>query len=384
MKKKICILGSTGNIGQLTLRIVEENKKDFRVLLISANKNHRLLLSQAKKFNPKYIFSTNDHLIEKINNFCKKKRITIIKDIKLINKKDRFDISVCAISGMAGLVPTIDIIKYSKEIAIANKESIICGWKFIKRKLLKYNCKFIPLDSEHFSIYNLIQNKDKKTISEICLTASGGPFFGKKVNLKNITPSQAIKHPKWKMGKKISVDSANLMNKVLEVFEASLLFNLPLSKFSIMIHPQSLIHSVVKYNNGLSTMMYHYNDMKIPIMNCLYKNFDFNDYLINKFSFSKNRNLELFFFKVDPKKNHAIKVLNLAKKLNVNGYITINALNELLVEKFLEKKISFSDIIYKLQHILQSKIVKNYLKNNKIKHINDVFKNYEFCRSILN
>jgi len=384
MKKKICILGSTGNIGQLTLRIVEENKKDFRVLLISANKNHRLLLSQAKKFNPKYIFSTNDHLIEKINNFCKKKRITIIKDIKLINKKDRFDISVCAISGMAGLVPTIDIIKYSKEIAIANKESIICGWKFIKRKLLKYNCKFIPLDSEHFSIYNLIQNKDKKTISEICLTASGGPFFGKKINLKNITPSQAIKHPKWKMGKKISVDSANLMNKVLEVFEASLLFNLPLSKFSIMIHPQSLIHSVVKYNNGLSTMMYHYNDMKIPIMNCLYKNFDFNDYLINKFSFSKNRNLELFFYKVDPKKNHAIKVLNLAKKLNVNGYITINALNELLVEKFLEKKISFSDIIYKLQHILQSKIVKNYLKNNKIKHINDVFKNYEFCRSILN
>lgn len=384
MKKKICILGSTGNIGQLTLRIVEENKKDFRVLLISANKNHRLLLSQAKKFNPKYIFSTNDYLIEKINNFCKKKRITIIKDIKLINKKDRFDISVCAISGMAGLVPTIDIIKYSKEIAIANKESIICGWKFIKRKLLKYNCKFIPLDSEHFSIYNLIQNKDKKTISEICLTASGGPFFGKKVNLKNITPSQAIKHPKWKMGKKISVDSANLMNKVLEVFEASLLFNLPLSKFSIMIHPQSLIHSVVKYNNGLSTMMYHYNDMKIPIMNCLYKNFDFNDYLINKFSFSKNRNLELFFYKVDPKKNHAIKVLNLAKKLNVNGYITINALNELLVEKFLEKKISFYDIIYKLQHILQSKIVKNYLKNNKIKHINDVFKNYEFCRSILN
>jgi len=384
MKKKICILGSTGNIGQLTLRIVEENKKDFRVLLISANKNHRLLLSQAKKFNPKYIFLTNDYLIEKINNFCKKKGITIIKDIKLINKKDRFDISVCAISGMAGLVPTIDIVKHSKEIAIANKESIICGWKFIKRELLKYNCKFIPLDSEHFSIYNLIQNKDKKTISEICLTASGGPFFGKKINLKNITPSQAIKHPKWKMGKKISVDSANLMNKVLEVFEASLLFNLPLSKFSIMIHPQSLIHSVVKYNNGLSTMMYHYNDMKIPIMNCLYKNFDFNDYLINKFSFSKNRNLELFFYKVDPKKNHAIKVLNLAKKLNVNGYITINALNELLVEKFLEKKISFSDIIYKLHHILQSKIVKNYLKNNKIKHINDVFKNYEFCRSILN
>jgi len=384
MKKKICILGSTGSIGQLTLKIVEENKKDFRVLLISANKNIKILLKQAKKFNPKYIYSTNDYLIKKISNFCKINKIKIVTDIKLVDKKDKFDISVCAISGIAGLVPTIDIVKYSKEIAIANKESIICGWQFIKKELQKYNCKFLPLDSEHFSIYNLIQNKDKKTINNICLTASGGPFFGKKINLKKITPAQAVKHPKWRMGKKISVDSANLMNKVLEVFEASLLFNLPLSKFSIMIHPQSLIHSVVKYNNGLSTMMYHYNDMKIPIINCLYKNLNSKDNLINKFSFNKNNNLELFFYKVNPKKNHAIKVLNLAKKLNVNGYIMINALNELLVEKFLEKKISFSDIIYKLLDILQSKIVKNYLKNSKIKHINDVFKNYEFCRSVLN
>ena len=216
------------------------------------------------------------------------------------------------------------------------------------------------------------------------MTASGGPFFGKKINLKNITPSQAVRHPKWKMGKKISVDSANLMNKVLEVFEASLLFNLPLSKFSIMIHPQSLIHSVIKFKNGLSTMMYHYNDMKIPILNCLYKNLNLKYNLINKFSFDENNNFQLFFYKVDPKKNHAIKVLNIAKKLNVNAYILINAINELLVEKFLKKKISFSDIIYKLLDILQSKIVKNYLKNNKIEHINDVFRNYEFCRSLLN
>mgnify|MGYP003337739395 CR=1 FL=1 len=384
MKKKIGILGSTGSIGKLTLEIVDNNKKDFRVLLISANKNYKILLSQAKKFKPKYIYSTNDYLIKKIYDFCKKRKITIINNIKLLDKKDKFDISVCAISGIAGLVPTIDIVKYSKEIAIANKESIICGWQFINKELYKYNCKFLPLDSEHFSIYNLIQNKYKKTIQNICLTASGGPFFGKKINLKNITPSQAVRHPKWKMGKKISVDSANLMNKVLEVFEASLLFNLPLSKFSIMIHPQSLIHSVIKFKNGLSTMMYHYNDMKIPILNCLYKNLNLKYNLINKFSFDENNNFQLFFYKVDPKKNHAIKVLNIAKKLNVNAYILINAINELLVEKFLKKKISFSDIIYKLLDILQSKIVKNYLKNNKIEHINDVFRNYEFCRSLLN
>jgi 1-deoxy-D-xylulose-5-phosphate reductoisomerase len=384
MKKKVCILGSTGNIGQLTLKIIENNKKDFKVSLISANKNYKLLLSQAKNFNPKYIYSTNDYLIKKIENFCKQKKIIIIKDIKLINKREKFDISVSGISGIAGLVPTINIIKHSKEIAIANKESIICGWQFIKKELKKYNCKFIPLDSEHFSINNLIQNKDKKSIQNIFLTASGGPFFGKKINLKTVSPVEATKHPKWKMGKKISVDSANLMNKVLEVIEASLLFDLPLSKISIMIHPQSLIHSIVKYNNGLSTMMYHHNDMKIPIINSLYKNFNFRDNLIGKFSFNNDQNLELFFYKVDSKKYRALKVLNLAKKLDANGYIVINVLNELLVEKFLDKKISFSDIIYKLLSILQSKIVKKYLKYNKIQHIKDVFKTYEFCRSILN
>jgi 1-deoxy-D-xylulose-5-phosphate reductoisomerase len=312
------------------------------------------------------------------------KKIIIIKDIKLINKNDRFDISVSGISGIAGLVPTINIIKHSKEIAIANKESIICGWQFIKKELKKYNCKFIPLDSEHFSIYNLIQNKDKKSIQNIFLTASGGPFFGKKINLKTVSPVEATKHPKWKMGKKISVDSANLMNKVLEVIEASLLFDLPLPKISIMIHPQSLIHSIVKYNNGLSTMMYHHNDMKIPIINSLYKNLNFKDKSISNFSFNENKNLELFFYKIDSKKYLALKVLNLAKKLDSNGYIVINVLNELLVEKFLDKKISFSDIIYKLLSILQSKIVKKYLKYNKIQHIKDVFKTYEFCRSILN
>ena len=384
MKKNVCILGSTGNIGQLTLKIIEENKNDFKVSLISGNKNYKLLLIQARKFNPKYIYSTNEHLIKKIKNFCIIQKINIIRDIKLINKKDKFDISVSGISGIAGLIPTIDIIKHSKEIAIANKESIICGWQFIKKELKKYNCKFIPLDSEHFSIYNLIENKNKNKIKNIFLTASGGPFFNKKINLKTVSPAEATKHPKWKMGKKISVDSANLMNKVLEVIEASLLFDIPLSKISIMIHPQSLIHSIIKYNNGLSTMMYHHNDMRIPIMNSLYKDLDLRDNFINKFSFNEDRNLKLFFYKIDSKKYHSIKVLNLANSLDVNGYIVINVLNELLVEKFLDKKISFPDIMYKLLDILQSKTIKNYLKYNKIKHINDVFKTYEFCRSILN
>jgi 1-deoxy-D-xylulose-5-phosphate reductoisomerase len=135
----------------------------------------------------------------------------------IISKKIKFDITVAAISGIAGLIPTINIIKFSKKILIANKESIICGWKFILKELKKYNCHFTPIDSEHFSIHNLIKNKNINTIKDIYLTASGGPFFEKKVNLNKVTPAQAAKHPNWKMGKKISIDSDNLMNKVLEV-----------------------------------------------------------------------------------------------------------------------------------------------------------------------
>ena len=272
MKKKICILGSTGSIGKTTLEIVSKNKKDFDVVLLSGNKNVKLLISQAKNFRPKYIYSNNFNLNESLKIFCKKNNINLINDLNFL-KKTKFDTTVAAISGIDGLLPTINIIKFSKKILIANKESIICGWKFILKELKKYNCHFIPIDSEHFSILNLIKNKDINTINNIYLTASGGPFFRKKINLKKVTPLQAANHPNWKMGKKISIDSANLMNKVLEIIEASLIFNLPINRFKIIIHPQSLIHAIIEFDNGLSTMLYHNNDMKIPIGNSLYNNF---------------------------------------------------------------------------------------------------------------
>jgi len=265
MKKKICILGSTGSIGKTTLEIISKNKKDFDVVLLSGNNNIKLLITQAKKFKPKYIYSNNFYFKEKLKVFCNDNNINLIDDFILL-KKIKFDITVAAISGIAGLIPTINIIKFTKKILIANKESIICGWKFILKELKKYNCHFTPIDSEHFSILNLIENKNVNSIKYIYLTASGGPFFGKKVDLNKVTPSQAARHPNWKMGKKISIDSANLMNKVLEVIEASLIFNLPINKFKIIIHPQSLIHAIIEFNNGLSSMLYHNNDMKIPIL----------------------------------------------------------------------------------------------------------------------
>jgi len=379
MKKKICILGSTGSIGKSTLEIISNNRNDFDVILLSGNSNFRLLISQAKKFKPKYIYSSNFYLTEKIKYFCIKNKIIIINDLNLL-KKIKFDITIAGISGIAGLLPTLNIIKFSKKILIANKESIICGWKFIYKELKRNNCSFVPIDSEHFSIFNLIENKNANSIKNIYLTASGGPFFGKNINLKKVTPFQAIKHPNWKMGKKISIDSANLMNKILEVIEASLIFNLPISKFKIIIHPQSLIHAVVEFKNGLSSMLYHYNDMKIPIANSLYSNFYINNASVNNFSFKKN----LSFHDANIKKIPSIKILKLTKILNDKGFILINSLNEILVEKFMENKISFTDIVHKLLSILDSKAVKNYLKNHQIRHIKDVFKTYNFSRSLVN
>jgi 1-deoxy-D-xylulose-5-phosphate reductoisomerase len=379
MKKKICILGSTGSIGKTTLEIISRNKKDFDVVLLSGNNNVKLLISQAKKFKPKYIYSNNFYFKDNLKFFCKNHNIHLIDDLNLI-KKVKFDITVAAISGIAGLIPTINIIKFSKRILIANKESIICGWKFILKDLKKYHCKFIPIDSEHFSIRNLIENKSINTIKHIYLTASGGPFFGKKVDLNKVTPAQAARHPNWKMGKKISIDSANLMNKVLEVIEASLIFNLPINKFKVIVHPQSLIHAIVEFKNGLSTMLYHYNDMKIPITNSLYNNFYIHKNIDLKFLFEK----DLTFNNVNFSKTPSLKILQLKNILNEIGFILINALNEILVQKFIENKITFSDIISKLLAILNSNIVKNYLKNHQIRHINDVFKVYNFSRSLVN
>ena len=379
MKKKICILGSTGSIGVSTLKIILKDQKNFNVILLSANTNYKLLISQAIKFKPKYIYSNNLFLIKKIKYFCKKKKITIISDINLL-KKIKFDITVSAISGIAGLLPTLNVIKFSKKILIANKESIICGWKFILKELKKNNCFFIPIDSEHFSISNLIKNQNKNLIKNIYLTASGGPFFSKKINLQKVSPKQAATHPNWKMGKKISIDSANLMNKIHEVIEASLIFNLPIDTFKIIIHPQSLIHAIVEFKNGLSTMLLHDNDMKIPIANSLYNNFHINKRAVNQLTYKS----KLFFYNVNVKDNPSIKILRKSEILNEVGFILINVLNEILVEKFLSGKIRFTEIVSKLLAILNLKIVKNYLKNFKIRHINDVFTTYNFCRSLVN
>ena len=272
MKKKIAILGSTGSIGKSLLNIIARDIKSFEVILLSANKNYNELFRQAKKFKVKNL------IICDLDSFKKAKQIYKDKNYNIFNNFDDFDkifttkvdYSMSAIVGLDGLNPTLNIIKYSKTLAIANKETIICGWNLIKKKLIRYNVKFIPVYSEHFSIWSTIFSK-KAIIEKIYLTASGGPFYNYKYSqLKNIKISQALKHPTWKMGKKISIDSATLINKIFEVIEAKKIFNIELNKIKIIIHPSSYVHALIKFDNGLINLVAHDTSMEIPIFNSLY------------------------------------------------------------------------------------------------------------------
>ena len=255
MKKKILLLGSTGSIGKSSLNIIRSYQSKLEIVALSTNKNVRLIIKQSKEFGVKNLIINDFQSYKKILNHGLNKKIRIFKNISDFLKinKIKFDVTIVGISGFEGLDPTLKVIPHSKNLSSANKESIICGWKFINNKLKKYKTNFIPLDSEHFSIWSLIKKTDHKMISKIYLTASGGPFFNKsKSKISNAKISDVIKHPNWNMGHKISVDSATLMNKLFELIEASKIFNLPINKFDIVIHPKSYVHALVNFKKVLS------------------------------------------------------------------------------------------------------------------------------------
>ena len=256
MKKiKISILGSTGSIGTTTLNIIKKKYSHFQVNILSANKNYSKIIQIIKKFKPKIFIINNYKIYKKIKKkYSKNKKLKIYNNFDFSNvEKRKNDITVSSISGIAGLSPTLIFTKNSKKLLIANKESIICGWNLIKKKSKKNKTELIPIDSEHYSILSLIKNHKHDEIKKIFITASGGPFL--KLNFskfKNITPKDALRHPKWKMGKKVSIDSATLMNKILELDEAQKLFNFNKDKLDILIHPESLVHAIVQLKNGIT------------------------------------------------------------------------------------------------------------------------------------
>ena len=365
MKKNIIILGSTGSIGSTTIKIINRDKDTFKVILLTANKNYKKLFSQAKKINCKNILIHDEKSYFLSLKKNKDNNLKIFNNFNNFTKtlKKKVDYTMCSIMGLAGLKPTLEAIKFSHNIAIANKESIICGWNFIERNLKKYKTKFIPIDSEHFSIWSLIKNYKSSYIQKIFITASGGPFLKLSINeLKKVSANDAIKHPNWCMGKKISVDSSTLMNKVFEVIEAQRIFNLPPTKFKILIHPNSYVHAIVKFTNGTSKFLIHDTSMEIPIFNSLYYDDSSKKLRSKEIDFDKINNLN--FSEVSISKFPAINFLKkIPNNISLFETVLISA-NDSLVELFLNKQIAYLDI-YKILNIITNK--KEFIKMRLIK-----------------
>ncbi len=371
MKKKIAILGSTGSIGKTLIEIIKKDQKKFDIILLTADRNYKELLKQAKILNVKNLIITHKETYLKL----KTKKINNVKIYNNYNSfnnifKNKIDYVMSSISGIHGLEPTLKIIRFTKKIAIANKEAIICGWHLIKKKLSKFKTTFIPVDSEHFSIFYTLNDKKILNINKIYLTASGGPLNNiPKKKFKSVKISDAINHPNWKMGKKISVDSATMMNKVFEIIEAKKIFNLKYEVLDILVHPSSYIHSITKFNDGMIKLVAHDTNMKIPIFNSLYD--DQHKYIkTDKLNLNKLNFLNLK--KVDKKRFPSVKLI---KKLqnNDNSLETIIVLaNDVLVNLFLLKMINFTDITDILLKLLSMKDFKNY-KKRKPGNINSIF-----------
>ena len=364
MIKKIAILGSTGSIGKSLLKIIKNNKKDsFQILLLTANSNYKELLKQTKKFKVKNVIIKNNLSYEKFKRINKNKKLKIYNNFNNLNKifKTKIDYSMNSIVGIDGLDPTLKIIKHTKTLAIANKEAIICGWNLINKKLKKYKTKFIPVDSEHFSIRYAIKNTETKNIDKIFLTASGGPllnFSTKRIN--NVSIKDVLKHPTWKMGKKISIDSSTMMNKVFEVIEAKNIFGLKLNKISILIHPKSYVHAIINFNDGMIKVIAHETTMDIPIFNTLYPDSN-KKYKTKKINLNHLNHLNLS--DVNKKKFPILKIL---KKIpqNISLYETvIVSANDELVRIYLNGEIKYGDISKKLFKLLN---LKEFIKLKKI------------------
>lgn len=383
MKKLISILGSTGSVGETALKIVEKRRNFFEINLLSANNNFKKICSQINKYKPNFFLISNKEVFQEIENKFKNNKVKIINKFDKNSFFKKNDITITAIPGIAGLEPTIQFIKKSKKILIANKESIICGWQLIKKEAKKYSTKIIPIDSEHYSLMKLLENHKMRDIDKIYITASGGPFLNLKPDqLKKILPSDALKHPKWKMGKKISIDSATLMNKIFELIEAQKLFSIPHKNLDILIHPNSLVHAIIFFKNGLAKFLYHETSMVIPLANAIFDgSLNIQDFYKSKKSYKRGILENLIFKKVDKKIFPLIKLKERLYKFPSTPII-INAANEVLVGLFLEKKMPYLNIYKRIFDIMKDRNFKKYAIQ-KPKNIKQILKISNWAKSVI-
>ena len=374
--KKIFILGASGSIGENALSVIDSNKEKFELIGISVHSNVEKANQIIKKYSPKYIY-----IFDKLakDNLLKTENAVIFEDEKelsdVFNSKD-VDIIISAISGFAGIKSTFHAAKSGKKILLANKESIVAGGSLLMKMVSENNTELVPIDSEHNAIFQCLpESKSTEDVKQIVITASGGPFHGKNIDeLNDIGVQDALKHPNWKMGAKISIDSATLVNKCLELIEACYLFNMNENFFELVIHPESIIHSIVSFKDGSSICQMSNPDMRVPIANAM----SYEKRLSIPFQPINFNNLKLNF---ESFPNDRAEIVNLAREVvreDSSKGIYFNAANEVAVENFLKDRIKFREIYEVILRTFDTK------EMSKFNSIEDIFEIDQEARNISN
>lgn len=381
--KNISILGSTGSIGTQTLDIVREYSEDFNIVSLSANSNIELLEKQIREFTPSLVCVYNEEQAVKLKEN--------IKDLstKVVSKMDGLvqcatveeaDTVVTAIVGMIGIQPTIEAIKDGKDIALANKETLVTAGHLIMPLVKKHNVSLLPVDSEHSAIFQALQGEDIDTVEQIILTASGGPFRGRKLSqLQDVSIEEALNHPNWSMGSKITIDSATMVNKGLEVLEAAWLFGLEIDRIKVIVHPQSIIHSMVEYIDGSVIAQLGVADMRIPIQYALF--YPSRNRLVQGERLDFIKIEQLTFEEPDMETFKGLKLGYQAGKIGGSMPTVYNAANEWAVARFLEDKISFTDIPAMINEAMNNHKPVPEPTLNEILNIEE--ETYDFLRRII-
>ncbi|MFH1283658.1 MAG: 1-deoxy-D-xylulose-5-phosphate reductoisomerase [bacterium] len=370
MVKKISIFGSTGSIGVSSLKVIDSLKGRFRVIALTAQKNVELIIQQINRYSPQYVCLEDENASNKLKQYVKlnKKNVLILAGedgLETISKLKGIDITIMAMVGFAGLKPLLEVLKNTKRVALANKEVLVSAGELVMKSAKRYKTEIFPIDSEHSAIFQCIRKENSQAIRRIILTASGGPFYNKKdVDFSKVSVEEALNHPNWKMGKKITVDSATLMNKGLEAIEAHHLFGVPMEKIEIIIHPQSIIHSMVEFTDGSILAQLSKPDMALPIRYSL----TYPDRLANdNFTINLEKIAKFEFYKPDLKRFPCIGLAFESVKKGFAYPVVLNAANEVAVQKFIDRKITFGDIPKVIGKVLMS------VKRKNISSLADIY-----------
>jgi len=379
--KNICILGATGSIGTQTLTVIRSDKQSFTLYSMSSNKNAKKTIEIIQEFNPKYVCVMDKHAYEIVRNYCNESGIDTkvlqgLEGLTTIACLPEIHMVVTSVVGMIGLTPTMNAIKAGKDIALANKETLVAAGRLVMNAAEEYNIKILPVDSEHGAIFQCLQGNEKNKLKNILLTASGGPFRGKTYEeLQNITVDEALNHPKWNMGRKISIDSATLINKGLEVIEAHWLFDMNYDNIKVIVHPESIIHSMVEYVDGSVIAQLSNPDMKLPIQYAL-------NYPERKSSVIKSLDFfelkKITFEKPDLDTFKCLKLAYEAGRAGGTMPAILNSANEASVELFLNEKINFLEISEIIEKCMLKFSYKNTYDIEEIISLDQEVKRYIF------